>query len=60
VLMVQGAFGELGVPVDDVVQSLALELMSMASWLGLHSVEVGSRGDLASPLAAVVHHYAHH
>ena len=59
VLMVHGAFGELGVPVDDVVQALAIELLSMAGWLGLGSVEVGTKGDLASPLAAVVAHYAH-
>ena len=59
VLMVHGAFGELGVPVDDVVQALAIELLSMARWLGLGSVEVGAKGDLASPLAAVVAHYAH-
>jgi uncharacterized protein YcaQ len=59
VLMAHGAFSELGVPVDDVVQALAIELTSMAGWLGLGSVEVGTRGDLASPLAAVVAHYAH-
>lgn len=58
VLMVQGAFGELGVPVDEVVHALATELTTMAGWLGLERVEVGSRGDLASPLAAVVAHYA--
>jgi uncharacterized protein YcaQ len=59
VLLVQGVFGELGIPVDDVVEALAAELVSMAGWLGLSQVEVGTRGDLAAPLAAVVHHYAH-
>jgi uncharacterized protein YcaQ len=58
VLLVQGVFGEVGVPVDEVVHALAPELVSMASWLGLDRVEVGSRGDLASPLAAVMPHYA--
>ena len=57
-LLVQGAFGELGVPIDDVVHALAAELVSMAGWLGLERVEVGTRGDLASPLAAVIAHYA--
>ena len=38
---------------------LALELTTMATWLGLSTVEVGARGDLAAPLAAVVPHYAH-
>jgi uncharacterized protein len=59
VLMVPGAFGELGIPVDDVVQAMAAELVAMAGWLGLERVEVGTRGDLATPLSAVVHHYAH-
>lgn len=58
-LLVHGAFGELGIPVDDVVHALAGELAAMATWLGLATVEVGSRGDLAAPLAAVVPHYAH-
>jgi uncharacterized protein YcaQ len=58
-LLVQGAFGELGIPVDDVVQAMAAELVSMARWLDLDRVTVGARGDLASPLAAVVPHYAH-
>jgi uncharacterized protein len=59
VLMVPGAFGELGIPVDDVVQAMAAELVAMAGWLGLERVEVGTRGDLATALATVVHHYAH-
>jgi uncharacterized protein YcaQ len=58
-LLAQGVFGELGIAVDDVVHALAGELSTMASWLGLAAVEVGTRGDLAAPLAAVVPHYAH-
>jgi uncharacterized protein YcaQ len=58
VLMVQGAFAELGVPIDEVVGALADELHSMASWLGLAEVEIGSRGDLVSPLRSAVHRYS--
>jgi uncharacterized protein YcaQ len=58
VLMVQGAFAELGVPVDDVAGALADELHAMAAWLGLSEVEVGSRGDLVSPLRSAVHRYS--
>jgi uncharacterized protein YcaQ len=58
VLMVQGAFAELGVPSDDVAGALADELRSMAAWLGLAEVEVGSRGDLVSPLRRAVHRYS--
>jgi hypothetical protein len=57
-LRVPGAFAELGVPVDDVAEALAAELASMAEWLGLERVDVGDRGDLASPLRAAVAHYA--
>ncbi len=49
-LLVPGAFGELGAPVDHVVGELADELVAMAGWLGLEAVEVGERGDLAEPL----------
>ena len=58
VLMVPGAFAELGVAVDDVADALAAELHTMAGWLGLASVEVGARGDLASPLGVAVHRYS--
>ena len=51
-LLVPGAFGELGAPVDHVVAELADELVAMAGWLGLERVEVGDRGDLADPLRA--------
>jgi uncharacterized protein YcaQ len=58
-LLVQGAFGEPGIPTAEVVAALATELGRMARWLGLERVEVGSRGDLAPPLSAAAPHYAH-
>jgi uncharacterized protein YcaQ len=60
VLMVQGAFAEPGAPVDEVADALAAELHLMAGWLGLERVEVGSRGDLVSPLTTAAHQYSHH
>jgi len=59
VLMVQGAFAEPGAPVDEVADALAAELHLMAGWLGLERVEVGSRGDLVSPLTTAAHQYSH-
>jgi uncharacterized protein YcaQ len=59
VLMVQGAFAEPGAPIDEVADALAAELHLMAGWLGLDRVEVGSRGDLVSPLTAAAHRYSH-
>jgi len=60
VLMVPGAFAELGVPITEVANALAAELATMAQWLDLTGIEVGSRGDLASPLRRAVGHYARH
>jgi hypothetical protein len=50
VLRVPGAFAEPGVPHADVAADVADELWRMAEWLGLGSVEVGDRGDLAPML----------
>ena len=50
VLVVPGAFSERGVDEKRVVSELADELLLMANWLGLESVEVGEKGDLASRL----------
>lgn len=50
VLRVPGAFAEPGVDVGRVVEALATELTSMAGWLGLSGVRIGTRGDLATPL----------
>lgn len=52
-LRVLGAFGEAGVARPRVVDALAGELRSMASWLGLGGFSVSTRGDLAAPLRAV-------
>ena len=50
-LLVQSAFGEVGIPEPDVADELAAELASMASWLGLDAgITVAPRGDLATPL----------
>ncbi len=51
-LLVQGAFGEPGIPEADVAGELFDELALMAEWLGLDAVEVMPRGDLSRALAA--------
>jgi uncharacterized protein YcaQ len=54
VLRVQGAFAEESADVARVLPELAAELKHMAEWLGLSGVTVGTRGDLARPLARLV------
>ncbi|MBE1502560.1 uncharacterized protein YcaQ [Amycolatopsis lexingtonensis] len=54
VLRVHGAFAEEGADVARVLPELAGELGHMAEWLGLSGVAVGTRGDLAKPLAKLV------
>ena len=54
VLRVQGAFAEEDADVARVLPELAAELKHMAEWLGLSGVAVGTRGDLARPLAKLV------
>ncbi|MFV8052659.1 winged helix-turn-helix domain-containing protein [Mycobacterium sp. 48b] len=49
-LQVLGAFTEDGQDPARVAEALAVELRTMASWLGVGEVEVGGRGDLAEPL----------
>jgi uncharacterized protein YcaQ len=49
-LHVVGAFTEDGQQRSRVVEALAPELATMASWLGLGDVTVGDRGDLAPAL----------
>ncbi|MFD4468628.1 winged helix-turn-helix domain-containing protein [Rhodococcus sp. NPDC058505] len=51
-LRVPGAFVEDGHHPGEVAEALAIELRSMATWLGLSDVAVGDRGDLAATLAA--------
>jgi uncharacterized protein YcaQ len=53
-LMVKGAYAEPGAP-DETAEELAVELRRMAGWLGLHTVVVEPRGDLAPALATLVH-----
>jgi hypothetical protein len=49
-LLVQAAFAEDDVDRAHVAERLAVELRSMAAWLGLDDVVVVDRGDLAAPL----------
>jgi len=58
VLVVPGAFAEDHADAGAVAEALAEELGLMAAWLGLGEIEVGARGDLASPLRDAVHRYA--
>lgn len=53
VLRVQGAFSESEVDTPRVIVELAGELGTMAQWLGLSGVEIGTRGDLVDGLRRV-------
>lgn len=53
-LLVIAAYLEAGAKPGRVAETLAAELVMLAGWLGLDSVSVGRRGDLARPLAAAV------
>ncbi len=53
-LVVPAAYVERGVNRGEVARALAVELRTMAKWLGLESVAVGRRGDLARELQAAV------
>ena len=53
VLQVLGSYAEPDAP-DETARELADELSSLAGWLGLTSVEVTRRGDLAAGLGAAV------
>jgi uncharacterized protein YcaQ len=55
VLMVPGAFSEAGTDTLHVASELADELTLMAQWLGLGEIEVGRKGDLATPLRKMLH-----
>jgi uncharacterized protein YcaQ len=50
VLQVIGAFVEPGQDVRRVAAALAVQLQTMAEWLGLGTVAVGERGDLTGAL----------
>ncbi|MGB3439450.1 MAG: crosslink repair DNA glycosylase YcaQ family protein [Actinophytocola sp.] len=51
VLRARGVFAEPGTDPGRVAAELADELRTMAKWLGLDTVAVGDRGNLAKPLA---------
>ncbi|MGH3677920.1 MAG: winged helix-turn-helix domain-containing protein [Mycobacterium sp.] len=53
-LHVVGAFAEPAQQLSRVADALAAELQTMASWLGLGEVTVGTAGDLASELSDAV------
>src|SRR4051794_15155066 len=53
VLLVQASYPEPAAP-PDTADALAGELAALAGWLGLESVDVRARGDLATPLRAAV------
>jgi uncharacterized protein YcaQ len=53
-LNVVGAFAEAGEQPSRIAPPLALELQTMAAWLGLADVTVGRKGDLAGKLRAAV------
>ncbi|WP_174554527.1 DNA glycosylase AlkZ-like family protein, partial [Nocardia mikamii] len=53
-LQVLGAFAEPDRPHARVAHELAGQLEAMAGWLGLETVVVGDRGDLAATLAVEV------
>jgi uncharacterized protein YcaQ len=55
VLRVLAAFGEPGAPAHTAT-ALAAEMRRLAGWLGLDTVDVGTRGDLAEPLRAELRH----
>jgi uncharacterized protein YcaQ len=50
-LVVKGAYAEPGAP-DETAEELAVELRRLAGWLGLDTVVVEERGDLAPALVA--------
>lgn len=54
VLRAKGVFAEPGVDTGRVASEMAAELRTMATWLGLDSVAVGSRGELAKPVRAAL------
>lgn len=53
-LLVPGAFVEAWADAGMVAEALAVELQTLAEWLGLDTVRVGRRGSLRGPLAAAV------
>jgi uncharacterized protein YcaQ len=52
-LLVQAAWGELGVFDEEVAEELYDELVELGRWLGLERVVLGTKGDLAGALRRV-------
>ena len=52
-LLVKAAYAEPGAPAET-AEELAVELERLAGWLGLHTVVVAPRGDLAPALSSLV------
>ncbi len=53
-LLVPGAFAEPTAPLTRTAAELATSLRSMMQWLGLGTIDVGRRGNLARPLASAL------
>ena len=53
-LLVLAAWKESGIDTPAVAEALALELRTLAGWLGLEAVKVQRGGDFARPLAATL------
>ena len=53
-LLVPGAFAEPKAPIARTAAELASSLRSMMQWLGLESIDVGRKGNLARPLASAL------
>ena len=53
-LLVPGAFAEPKAPLARTATELATSLRSMMQWLGLESIDVGRKGNLARPLASAL------
>lgn len=53
-LLVPGAFAEPKAPLAQTAAELASSLRSMMQWLGLESIDVGRKGNLARPLASAL------
>ena len=53
-LLVPGAFAEPKAPLARTAAELAMSLRSMMQWLGLESIDIGRKGNLAQPLASAL------
>jgi uncharacterized protein len=56
-LLVPGAWAELGAAIDVVAPALAEQLRDLAAWLELDQIEVDDRGDLSKPISRIFRGY---